>query len=64
MKIEITNSAGEHVRALALHNVSPGPGTVTWDGRNDAGRDVAPGVYRATLSAGGSTQTVKLVRTP
>jgi hypothetical protein len=62
--LEISNSAGEHVRTLVLSGLAAGAHEVTWDGRNEAGRDTAPGAYRAWLRAGGVRQVVKLVRVP
>jgi hypothetical protein len=55
VRIEIYNVAGERVRALAED--APTGGTyyyTTWDGKNDAGRKVASGVYiaRFTLNDG------------
>ena len=61
-RIDIVNVAGERVRTLELRGIAPGTTSVVWDGRNDAGRTTAPGVYRALLSAGGTQQAVKLVR--
>lgn len=63
-RVEVTNSAGERVRLLELHGLSPGITQVAWDGRNDAGRETVPGVYRAVLVVGGHKQMVKLVRQP
>jgi chitodextrinase len=61
-RIDIVNSAGERIRTIVLSGVAPGTTPITWDGRNDAGRTTAPGVYRALLSAGGTQQVVRLVR--
>ena len=63
-RLDIQNGAGEHVRTIALRGLSPGVTPVTWDGRNDAGRSVAPGVYRVWLIAGDRMAPVKLVRAP
>lgn len=63
-RVEVLNSAGERVRLIELHGLSPGLTQVTWDGRNDAGRATVPGVYRAWLVVGSHKQFVKLVRTP
>jgi hypothetical protein len=63
-RLEIVNTAGERVRTLELRGLAPGTNAITWDGRNDAGRLIAPGVYRALLHAGGTDQVVKLVRRP
>lgn len=63
-RVDILNSAGERVRTLELRGLTPGTNNVTWDGRSDGNRTCAPGVYRAWLQAGGTSQQVKMVRTP
>ena len=62
--IEILDSAGQRVRRLQVPLAGPGFGQLTWDGRNDAGALVAPGLYRASLETGGERQFTRLVRTP
>jgi hypothetical protein len=34
----------------------------TWDGRDEAGREVPPGVYFASVSAGGEVATRRILR--
>ncbi len=63
-RLDIVNGAGERVRTLELRGLVPGTNAVTWDGRNDAGRLTAPGVYRALLHVAGTDQVVRLVRRP
>ncbi len=63
-RVEVLNSAGERVRLIELRGLTPGPTQVAWDGRNEAGRETVPGVYRAWLVVGSNKQLVKLVRTP
>jgi flagellar basal-body rod modification protein FlgD len=58
------NNGGQRVRRLELGSFAPGQQTFTWDGRNDQGRDVAPGVYTAWVIASGVRLSVKLVRVP
>ena len=62
--LEITSSSGQRVRRQALGTLSPGGTELQWDGKNDAGREVAPGVYTAWLIAGGTRVSVRLVRVP
>jgi hypothetical protein len=62
--IEITNAAGHVVRRIDVSQFGPGPQTVNWDGRNQSGRDVSPGVYTAWLVAGDVRRGAKLVRVP
>jgi hypothetical protein len=62
--LDIQDAAGQHVRSLAVRGLQPGPYLLQWDGRNDAGRATAPGLYRAWLRAGDTRRLVKIVRTP
>jgi hypothetical protein len=62
--VEIQDAAGQHVRTLRVNGATPGAYSLPWDGRNDAGRVCAPGVYRAWLRAAGQAKLVKMVRTP
>lgn len=62
--LEIQDSAGQHVNTLTIRNAAPGPFVVTWDGRNEAGRATAPGLYRAWLRAGDVRRLVRILRTP
>lgn len=63
-RVDILNGAGERVRSIELRGLTPGTNSVTWDGRNDSGRVTAPGVFRAWLQMGSTSQMVKLVRQP
>jgi chitodextrinase len=63
-RIEIVNNVGQRVRSLPLGALAPGPGVVPWDGRNDAGREVAPGAYTAWLIGGSTRLAVRVVRVP
>lgn len=62
--LDIVDSGGHRIRRIELGGLSSGAQSVTWDGRNDAARAVAPGVYRAWLIAGDTRQTIRLVRVP
>lgn len=63
--VDIVNGGGRRVRHLAIATATTcaGGNGVVWDGTNDAGRPVAPGVYRVRLSDG-SAGSAKLVRVP
>jgi hypothetical protein len=54
--IRIYNVAGQLVRTLDTKVEKAGPASVTWDGRNNAGRGVVSGVYfyKATFADGKS----------
>ena len=58
----ITDATGRRVRELRCPNVNDR--TLVWDGRDNAGRPVAPGVYlvRAAASDGSAARKVLLVR--
>ena len=62
--IEILNSVGQRVRRLELSGLNPGSNEILWDGHNETGLEVAPGVYTAWLSVGQSRVSVRLVRVP
>ena len=62
--IDIMDAGGRRVRHLDLATAPTCAEGVSWDGRNDAGREVAPGVYRAWLVVGGVRENIKLVRQP
>jgi chitodextrinase len=62
--VEIQDGAGQHVRTLHVSAAPPGAFALAWDGRNDAGRTCAPGVYRLWVRAGGQSKLVRLVRKP
>jgi flagellar hook assembly protein FlgD len=62
--VDNTTNTGLLVRRIDLGTLSPGPMIVHWDGRNDAGRECAPGAYTAWLTSGSTRVSVKLVRVP
>jgi hypothetical protein len=51
------DARGRRVRSLLDGALSAGETARTWDLRDDAGRDVGPGIYFATFSGGGSSAT-------
>jgi flagellar hook capping protein FlgD/fibronectin type III domain protein len=63
-RIEIVNSVGQRVRRIDPGTLPPGTSEIQWDGRNDAGREVAPGAYTAWLVAGPTRIGVRIVRVP
>jgi len=62
--IDIVDAGGRRIRHIEVGTAATCAEGVLWDGRNDAGREVAPGVYRAWLTAGDVRQNIKLVRQP
>jgi hypothetical protein len=62
VSIDVTDAGGRRVRRLALADPLTGSQRVTFDGRNDVGRPLAPGVYFMRVEADGLTNTQKLVK--
>lgn len=60
VKIEIVDAGGRMVRRHEDTAGTPGPRTWMWDGRDNAGHIVAPGVYRvrATGPSGGMSRSL------
>jgi Tol biopolymer transport system component len=59
--LEIFDSMGRLVRTLLREPLTPGSRSVSWDGRNDAGRPVGTGMYYCRLVSGEASRTTKLV---
>ena len=60
MALSIYDLRGREVRRLVSGLQAAGEGTAIWDGRNDAGQEVASGIYFARLSIPGATVSQKL----
>jgi len=60
MRLDVFDARGRHVRTLAQEAATPGIRRMTWDGRDDAGKGVASGVYVARLQTAGTTQTRRM----
>ncbi|MCX7732762.1 MAG: T9SS type A sorting domain-containing protein [candidate division WOR-3 bacterium] len=59
--VQICDISGRVVRTL-VNSVQPaGTYTLTWDTRDNAGREVAAGIYFCRFSAGGYRRSTKLV---
>jgi hypothetical protein len=63
-RLDIVDAAEHLVRRIGLDGAGSGPREITWDGRNDAARPVAPGPYRVWLVAGDRRVCARLVRLP
>ncbi len=59
--MRIYSPSGRLVRRLVSTNERPGTHVRTWDGRNDAGRDVSSGVYLLRLEAGTDRAVQKMM---
>ena len=63
-RITVHDVSGRLVRAVASRRFAAGPHEVIWDGRDDAGREMASGIYFVSVRSAGvvRTQRVALVR--
>ena len=61
MSLRIYGIAGQLVRTLASNEQVAGRYTIDWDGRNQAGAQVASGVYLYELRAGSFRSVQKMV---
>jgi len=60
--LKIYNVLGQEVRTLLDHkSTTPGSYTVTWDGRDNAGRVVPSGEYLYRIEASHFTDAKKMV---
>jgi len=60
IRLTIYNVLGERLRSFERY-CTPGTHTVTWDGKNSAGEDVASGIYLYRLTVGNYQETKKMV---
>jgi subtilisin family serine protease len=61
VSIDIFNILGQRVRRLVHRSRAPGSYSVTWDGTDGAGRQLATGVYLYRLRAGDHTEAKKML---
>ncbi|MCD4690733.1 T9SS type A sorting domain-containing protein, partial [bacterium] len=60
--VRVYDAAGRLVRVLvAGEERDAGRHEVSWDGRDDAGRGVAAGVYFSRINTGGAEASAKMV---
>ncbi len=59
-RLTIHDTSGRRVRTLVAVEWAAGPHQVTWDGRDDAGRALASGVYFARLACGDRAESLRL----
>jgi len=58
--LSVFDAAGRRVRTLVAGPYGAGTHTAVWDGRDDAGRALADGVYLCRLDAGGVSECRKM----
>jgi len=63
-EVDVLDAGGALVRRIEFTSAGPGRQVVVWDGKNDAGRQTVPGVYRAWLIAGDTRKSIRLLRLP
>ncbi len=61
VSLHIIDLLGRRVRTLVENRMDAGEHSILWDGRDDAGADVAAGVYFALLRVGDEMMTIKLL---
>ena len=61
ISLRIYNLLGQGIRTLVNETQNSGSHSVTWDGRDDRGRDVSSGIYFYRLEAGDSKLTRRMV---
>jgi flagellar hook assembly protein FlgD len=61
VNLGIYDVAGRHLRTLADGVVEPGSHNARWDGRDDKGGPVPPGVYFVRMTAPGFDKTRSLI---
>jgi YVTN family beta-propeller protein len=61
--VTVRDVLGREIRSLGRGQILPaGSHRLSWDGRNDAGRNAAPGVYFVSLSVAGERWTRMMVK--
>lgn len=61
VQLTVYNALGQRIAMLIDDRLSPGRQNVFWNGIDDAGQEVAAGMYLCRLSAGGFVDTKKML---
>ncbi len=61
VEIEIFNIFGQLIRRWQNHLLSMGEFTITWDARDNSGKQIPSGEYLCRMKTGDSFQTIKLI---
>ena len=62
VELSVYDVTGRRVRSLADHTFDAGIHTIRWNGRDDAGRTLPPGLYLTRFNANGVLRTQRVVR--
>jgi hypothetical protein len=60
-RLDIINILGQHIKTLVDRDEVPGQYSITWDGRDETGREVASGLYFYRLTRGNQDETKKML---
>lgn len=60
VRLDVYDLAGRRVRTLVSGTVSVGTHTIAWNGMDDGGRRVSPGVYLLRLEAAGTRESRRI----
>jgi len=63
VRVAIHDVSGRRIRTLEDEVREPGAGVLRWDGRDDRGARVAPGVYLVQMRSHGRVMSRRIVRT-
>ncbi|MFH2057187.1 MAG: dockerin type I domain-containing protein, partial [bacterium] len=61
VEVEVFNAQGQRVRTLLAQVMSPGEHSIKWDGRDEAGAEVASGVYFYRVTTDQLVETKKML---
>jgi flagellar hook assembly protein FlgD len=61
VRVAIYSITGQLIASLAHREMSAGSHEITWDGRDDSGRVVPPGVYFCRIETGLRIETSRIV---
>jgi hypothetical protein len=61
VSLKIYNTLGQVVKTLVNESQNPGPHSVKWNGNDEAGRQVAAGIYFYRIASGEFNSTKKMV---
>jgi hypothetical protein len=64
VRLDVYDVRGRHVRAVARGPFPAGSSSVAWDGADDRGHRVSPGIYFVEFRAGSTTDRSRIVRLP